>query len=40
MYDQRVPLYEKYADLTIDCSRGNFEESIGDVTRELRRFGI
>ncbi len=40
MYDQRIPLYEKYADMTIDCSRGSFEESIGDVISGLRRFGI
>jgi len=25
MYDQRVPLYEKYADRTIDCSDKDFE---------------
>ena len=24
MFDQRVPLYEKFADITIDCSDGDF----------------
>ena len=24
MYDERVPLYEKYADLTIECSDKDF----------------
>jgi shikimate kinase len=38
MYNQRVPLYEKYADITIDCSGGDFEQCIGNVTRELRTF--
>ncbi len=38
MYDQRVPLYRKYADITIDCPADNFEDYIGDVIRELGRF--
>ena len=38
MYDQRIPLYEKYADITIACSGSNFEDCIGNVTNELRRF--
>jgi shikimate kinase len=38
MYDQRVPLYEKYSDITIDCSDGDFENCIGNVIDELQKF--
>ena len=31
MYDERIPLYEKYADLTIDCSDEGFESVVGKV---------
>ena len=34
MYDQRVPLYEKYADRTIDCSDKDFETVAGKVIDE------
>jgi len=40
MYDQRVPLYEKYADITIDCSDGDFENCIGNVIDELHTFPV
>jgi len=35
MYTQRVPLYEKYADITIDCSGSDFEDCIGQVLYKL-----
>ncbi len=35
MYDQRIPLYEKYADITIDCSDEDFEEVVGKVIGAL-----
>jgi shikimate kinase len=35
MYDQRVPLYEKYADLTIACSDEDFESVVGNVIEGL-----
>ncbi len=38
MYAQRIPLYEKYADITIDCSKDDFENSIGNVIDELSGF--
>jgi shikimate kinase len=38
MYDQRVPFYETYADITIDCSDGDFEKCIGNVIDELHSF--
>ena len=31
MYDQRVPLYGKYADRTIDCSEEDFESVVAKV---------
>jgi len=34
MYDQRVPLYEKYADRTIDCSDKDFETVVRKVIDE------
>jgi shikimate kinase len=34
MYDQRVPLYEKYADRTIDCSDEDFETVVAKVIDE------
>ena len=38
MYNQRIPLYEKYSDITIDCSEDDFENSIGKVIEELSKF--
>ena len=38
MYAQRIPLYEKYADITIDCSEDDFENCIGTVIDELSKF--
>jgi len=34
MYNERIPFYEKNADITIDCSR-NFENAIESVIKEL-----
>lgn len=38
MYCQRVPLYEQYADITIDCEDSSFEIWIGNVIIELNKF--
>jgi shikimate kinase len=35
MYHERVPLYEKYADITVDCSDGDFEDIVGEVIGEI-----
>ena len=40
MYNQRIPLYEKYADITIDCSDDDFEHCIGNVIDELSGFQV
>ena len=38
MYRQRIPLYEEYADITIDCSDEDFEQCVGNVVGELAGF--
>jgi shikimate kinase len=38
MYRQRIPLYEQFADITIECPDRDFEECIGSVTAELAKF--
>jgi shikimate kinase len=35
MYDERVPLYEKYADITVCCSKEDFETVVGKVIDAL-----
>jgi len=35
MYDLRVPLYEKYADMTVDCSDEDFETVVAKVIAGL-----
>jgi shikimate kinase len=37
MYDLRIPLYEKYADSTIDCSGATPEAIVEMVIEELRK---
>jgi len=37
MYNQRIPLYEKYADRTIDCSDENFERIVEKVIEEINK---
>jgi shikimate kinase len=36
LYDQRVPLYEAYADITIDCADDDFETVVEKAVDELR----
>ena len=38
MYDERISLYEKYADITINCSEIDFERVIGDIINTLEKF--
>ncbi len=35
MYLERVPLYEKYADITVDVSRADFADSVKRICRAL-----
>ena len=36
MVNQRTPLYEKYADVTIDCSNEDFESVVEEVVEKIR----
>jgi shikimate kinase len=36
MYDERVPLYEQYADITVDCEDRNFEAVVASLMAELQ----
>jgi shikimate kinase len=40
MYNQREPLYKKYADITIECSDGDLEQCTRKVINGLRACGI
>jgi shikimate kinase len=40
MYRERIPLYEKNADITIDCSDEDFEKIVGKVIEELAGFRV
>lgn len=36
-YDERCPLYEKYADVTVDCSEQSMESSLNEIIKKLRQ---
>ena len=36
LYEERVPLYEEYADVTIDCNGQTAEETVSAVLRAVR----
>ena len=36
MYNERVPLYERYADITVDCSEEDFEDCVANVIAGLK----
>lgn len=38
IYNERIPLYNKYADLIIDCSEKNAEAVIEDILEKLQFF--
>jgi shikimate kinase len=40
MYDERVPLYRKYADVTVECPGGDFEAVVGQIVRRLKERGM
>jgi len=37
IYDERQPLYAKYADITIDCAGKSWEEIADEVLRVFRK---
>ena len=36
VWEERLPLYERYADLTVDCSDRSIEDSVGELLRQLK----
>ena len=40
MYNQRIPFYKKFADITIDCSDGDLEQCTKKIINGLRTCGI
>ncbi len=38
MYDKRISLYEKYADITINCSENDFETVVRDIINTFGKF--
>jgi len=35
LYDERIPLYEKYADITIDCTQKSIRQVVIEITKQL-----
>ena len=35
LYDERVPLYEKYADFIVNCDKGSIAENAEKIARQL-----
>jgi shikimate kinase len=40
MYDERVQLYAKYADITVDVTSESFEKRIGTILYELEQYHV
>ncbi len=36
LYDERTPLYEKYANLTVECENKNIREIVMELAKRLR----
>ena len=39
LYDERVPLYEQYANITVDCGGQDIEHTLRRVRRALEKQG-
>ena len=39
LYDERVPLYETYADLIVDCGQQDIEHTLQRVLQALKKAG-
>lgn len=35
LYDERVPLYERYADITVDCENKSIREIVAEIVARL-----
>ena len=40
LYDYRTPLYEQWADVTVDCAGQSLEETVAAVLRQLNSSAI
>ena len=38
LYSERVPLYRKYADIEIDCSRKHIETIVTEISQKIKNF--
>jgi shikimate kinase len=36
LYDERVPLYEKYANMTVDCENKNIREIVMEIAKRVK----
>ncbi|MBR2293206.1 MAG: shikimate kinase [Clostridia bacterium] len=37
VYEERLPLYERYADLTVDCTGKDIESCVGEIVERLEK---
>ena len=37
MYDERLPLYEKYADITVDCDKNTVDETVSAIVNAVNK---
>lgn len=37
VYNERLPLYEKYADITVNCSEMDIEQCVYEIVKQLNR---
>lgn len=37
LYDERVPLYERYADVTVDCEKKSIREVVAEISARILR---
>jgi shikimate kinase len=40
LFEERAPLYEKYADITVDCSGKHTEEAISEIISTIKKIHI
>lgn len=39
LYEERIPYYEKYADITVDCEDRMIKDIVAEITKAMRRSG-
>lgn len=39
LYEERIPYYEKYADITVDCEDKMIKDIVAEITKAMRRSG-